>query len=70
MCVDFTKVIIIIIIFYYTGLFASAGSDKLILVYEPYNPSSPLYTLVGHTENVCALSIAPNGDLISGSWDK
>ncbi|KAI9303753.1 WD40-repeat-containing domain protein [Cunninghamella echinulata] len=55
---------------HHQGLFASAGSDKLILVYEPYNPSSPLYTLVGHAENVCALSITPNGDIISGSWDK
>ncbi|CAO3583550.1 unnamed protein product [Absidia cylindrospora] len=52
------------------GLFASAGSDKLIHVYEPFNPSNPLYTLVGHTENICTLSITPNGDIISGSWDK
>ncbi|SAM07074.1 hypothetical protein [Absidia glauca] len=52
------------------GLFASAGSDKLIHVYEPFNPSAPLYTLIDHTENVCALSTTPNGDIISGSWDK
>lgn len=23
----------------------------------------------GHTRNVCALAVAPNGDLLSGSWD-
>ncbi|KAI8099820.1 phospholipase A-2-activating protein [Halteromyces radiatus] len=52
------------------GLFASSGSDKLIHVYESFSPSSPLYTLVGHSENVCALSVTPNGDIISGSWDQ
>ncbi|KAI9140362.1 WD-40 repeat-containing protein [Paraphysoderma sedebokerense] len=55
---------------YPDGLIVSAGSDKLILVYNPNIPAEPLFTLVGHTDNVCALSVAKNGDLISGSWDK
>jgi phospholipase A-2-activating protein len=25
--------------------------------------------LAGHTQNVCALAAASNGDLLSGSWD-
>ncbi|KAI8067940.1 WD40-repeat-containing domain protein [Gongronella butleri] len=53
-----------------TGLFASGGFDKLIHIYEPFTPSAPVYTLVGHTENVCALAVAENGDIVSGSWDK
>lgn len=48
----------------------SSGSDKLINVYDPAQPDSPLYTLVGHTENVCALAVTPAGHIISGSWDK
>ncbi|KND02975.1 uncharacterized protein SPPG_08978 [Spizellomyces punctatus DAOM BR117] len=51
------------------GLFASAGSDKIIAVFDPTLPKNALYSLIGHTDNVCALSTAPNGDIISGSWD-
>ncbi|KAI9033605.1 WD40-repeat-containing domain protein [Phycomyces nitens] len=52
------------------GLFVSGGSDKLINICDPSQTAAPLYTLVGHTENVCALTVAPNGDIVSGSWDK
>ncbi|KAL0077581.1 WD40-repeat-containing domain protein [Phycomyces blakesleeanus] len=52
------------------GLFVSGGSDKLINICDPSQTASPLYTLVGHTENVCALDVSPGGDIVSGSWDK
>lgn len=52
------------------GLIISSGSDKLIHVYNPSQPAEPLYTLVGHTENVCALAVSPSGYIVSGSWDK
>lgn len=52
------------------GLIVSSGSDKLINVYNPSQPGEPLYTLVGHTENVCALDVTPSGYIVSGSWDK
>ncbi|RKO92460.1 WD40-repeat-containing domain protein [Blyttiomyces helicus] len=51
------------------GLIVSAGSDKLILVFDPSLPDNPLYTLVGHSENVCALGAGLGGDVLSGSWD-
>ncbi|KAJ3022552.1 hypothetical protein HKX48_005870 [Thoreauomyces humboldtii] len=51
------------------GLILSGGSDKTIQAFDPKAPGDALYTLVGHTENVCALTAAPNGDIISGSWD-
>ncbi|KAI8374947.1 WD40-repeat-containing domain protein [Choanephora cucurbitarum] len=51
------------------GLIVSAGSDKLIHVYDPHQPQEPRYVLVGHTENVCALTTTPSGHFVSGSWD-
>ncbi|KAI8372759.1 WD40-repeat-containing domain protein [Radiomyces spectabilis] len=33
-------------------------------------PHEPLYTLIGHTANVCALAVTPTGHIVSGSWDK
>ncbi|KAH9248413.1 hypothetical protein BASA81_013953 [Batrachochytrium salamandrivorans] len=53
-----------------TGLVYSGGSDKIIYAFDPNHADEPLLTLIGHTENVCALSLAENGDLLSGSWDK
>lgn len=55
---------------YKLGLYVSGGSDKLIHVHDPSTPDMPLRTLVGHTENVCALAVSPSGHIISGSWDK
>ena len=53
------------------GLVVSAGQDKVIHVSDAFQTASePIYVLVGHSENVCALSVAANGDIISGSWDK
>ncbi|TPX41099.1 hypothetical protein SeMB42_g04279 [Synchytrium endobioticum] len=53
------------------GLVVSGGQDKVIHVSDPLIPASePTYMLAGHSENVCALTVAANGDIISGSWDK
>ncbi|CDS07832.1 hypothetical protein LRAMOSA01781 [Lichtheimia ramosa] len=52
------------------GLVASGGSDRMVYVYDPSDTKESLYTLVGHSENVCCLTTSPGGDIISGSWDK
>ncbi|KAJ3180693.1 hypothetical protein HDU87_001806 [Geranomyces variabilis] len=51
------------------GLIASGGSDKTIQVFDPKAPAEPIQVLAGHTENVCALTTTPQGDILSGSWD-
>ncbi|TKY85398.1 hypothetical protein EX895_005560 [Sporisorium graminicola] len=63
----------------------TAGQDKLIYAYQllategnitvQLDPKTsepqPSRTLIGHTENVCALDAGPHGQyLVSGSWDK
>ncbi|RCH97968.1 hypothetical protein CU097_010782 [Rhizopus azygosporus] len=52
------------------GLIVSSGSDKFINVYQLNQPAEPLYTLIGHTENVTTLKTTPSGYIVSGSWDK
>ncbi|KAJ3380533.1 hypothetical protein HDU84_005751 [Entophlyctis sp. JEL0112] len=53
------------------GLIASGSADKSILVFEPSRENEPVFMLVGHTDNVCALALDPlSGAIISGSWDK
>lgn len=51
------------------GLIVSGGSDKFINVYDPLRTEEPTHTLIGHTENVCALTTTPSGHIVSGSWD-
>ncbi|RUS27462.1 WD40-repeat-containing domain protein [Jimgerdemannia flammicorona] len=52
------------------GLIVSSGSDKTINIYEPDFPADPIFSLIGHKENVCTLAISPSGHVVSGSWDK
>ncbi|KAJ1973464.1 WD repeat protein Lub1 [Dimargaris xerosporica] len=58
---------------YPKGLIVSGSNDATIKVFDgagiPHEINSPVFTLTGHTENVCCLNVAPNGDLITGSWD-
>lgn len=41
-----------------------------IFALDSSNKEDPEYTLVGHTDNVCAIHVGPAGVIISGSWDK
>ncbi|KAI8812457.1 WD40-repeat-containing domain protein [Cladochytrium replicatum] len=54
------------------GLVASGSSDKTINVYDASGVGTdPIYSLIGHTDNVCALYVSNDKTtLISGSWDK
>ena len=55
------------------GLLVSGGRENIIYAHAPSNPAVPVYTMIGHTENICSLAIAgtPEAPLIlSGSWDK
>ncbi|KAG0257129.1 hypothetical protein BG011_004150 [Mortierella polycephala] len=52
------------------GLIVTGGSDKMINIWNPEDASAPIYTLVGHTDNVCSLFADADGHIVSGSWDK
>lgn len=46
-----------------------AGHDKKIIVWDIEKGTS-IMVLEGHTNVVSSLSLATNGDLVSGSWDQ
>lgn len=49
----------------------TGGQDTVINIFSLESPKGdPDFSLVGHTENICALDVGPDGTLISGSWDK
>ncbi|CCM00008.1 uncharacterized protein FIBRA_02033 [Fibroporia radiculosa] len=50
------------------GLPLSKGID--LLARENRMRGEPNYSLIGHSENVCALDTASDGTIISGSWDR
>jgi len=53
------------------GYAVTGGQDTAINVFRLDSPKDdPDFSLLGHTENVCALDTAPSGVIISGSWDK
>lgn len=52
----------------YKDYFISGGQDRAIH-YVKLGAAEPEFSLLGHAENVCALSVAPGGQVISGSWD-
>lgn len=41
-----------------------------VFVLDSTNKEEPEYSLIGHTDNVCALHVGPAGIIISGSWDR
>ncbi|KAF0360437.1 phospholipase A-2-activating protein [Gigaspora margarita] len=53
-----------------SGLVISGSSDKTINVFDVENAQEPAYSLIGHSDNVCALDVTPSGFIVSGSWDK
>jgi len=60
---------------YPEGLVVSGGREKTIQVHKIEGPKlSHVWTLVGHTDNVCALGVLDEKKdqiyLVSGSWDK
>ena len=53
------------------GYAVVAGQDMVINVYRLDSPQEePVYSLIGHEHNVCALHTASDGTIISGSWDR
>ncbi|KAH9852688.1 phospholipase A-2-activating protein [Lenzites betulinus] len=52
------------------GYAVTGGQDTVINVFAlPSTKGEPNFSLLGHTENVCALHTAEDGTIISGSWD-
>ncbi|KAG5643225.1 hypothetical protein DXG03_001309 [Asterophora parasitica] len=52
------------------GYAVTGGQDTVINVFSLESPKDdPDFSLLGHTENVCALDVSPGGAIISGSWD-
>ena len=56
---------------FYTGYIVTGGQDSVINIWS-MGPSreEPLYTLLGHSDNVCALHASSDSTIVSGSWDK
>jgi len=53
------------------GYIVAGGQDSIINIWAiGTNRDEPLYTLLGHSDNVCALDVGVDGTIISGSWDK
>ncbi|CAL1705580.1 unnamed protein product [Somion occarium] len=53
------------------GYVVTGGQDALVNVYNvAVSSERPEYILIGHEQNVCSLSAAPDGTIISGSWDQ
>jgi hypothetical protein len=56
---------------FYSGYIVTGGQDSIINIWsiEP-SREEPLYTLLGHSDNVCALHVGGDSTIVSGSWDK
>ncbi|KAG6828591.1 hypothetical protein H0H92_007381 [Tricholoma furcatifolium] len=53
------------------GYVVTGGQDTIINVFRLDAPrNDPDFSLLGHTDNVCALNVTPGGTVISGSWDR
>lgn len=49
----------------------TGGQDTVVNIFRLDNPGDdPDFSLLGHTENVCALDTTASGVIISGSWDR
>ena len=55
----------------FAGYIVTGGQDSVINIWEiGHHREEPLYSLLGHSDNVCALHVGGNDSIISGSWDK
>jgi phospholipase A-2-activating protein len=55
----------------YIGLVITGGQDAIVNAFDlGANQTEPVYALLGHKENVCALDTIGENTIISGSWDK
>jgi len=55
----------------YSGYVVTGGHDSVINIWPiEHSREEPLYTLLGHSDNVCALHVGGDGTIISGSWDR
>ncbi|KAK2466759.1 hypothetical protein APHAL10511_001017 [Amanita phalloides] len=53
------------------GYAVTGGQDTVINIFSLSSPKEdPDFTLVGHSDNVCALATTTDGTIISGSWDR
>ncbi|TCD70923.1 hypothetical protein EIP91_000829 [Steccherinum ochraceum] len=53
------------------GYAVTGGQDTIINVFSLASASEePSFSLLGHTQNVCALHATSDGTIISGSWDQ
>ncbi|KIK61833.1 hypothetical protein GYMLUDRAFT_165567 [Collybiopsis luxurians FD-317 M1] len=53
------------------GYIVTGGQEAIINVFSLSTPKKdPDFSLLGHTDNVCALDVTPGGTIISGSWDR
>ncbi|PSR77633.1 hypothetical protein PHLCEN_2v7823 [Hermanssonia centrifuga] len=53
------------------GYVVTGGQDAVINIFSlATHKEEPNFSLVGHTQNVCSLDAAPDGTVISGSWDQ
>jgi phospholipase A-2-activating protein len=55
----------------FAGYAVTGGQDTVINIFSLDSPKDdPDFSLLGHTDNVCALDVTPGGAIISGSWDR
>ena len=53
------------------GWLVTGGMDKLVLMWDLANHNDPVFTLIGHTDSVCAVHCnSSTGQIVTASWDK
>jgi hypothetical protein len=53
------------------GYVVTGGQEAIINIFSLSNPKDdPDFTLLGHSDNICALDVTAGGSIISGSWDR